>query len=50
MVHVGKKRYWNIVDNLTEDVAGKPSYWSTRIVEVEIISVMNEEPALEIWG
>ena len=50
MVHVGKERYWNIVDNMTEDVAGKLSYWSTRIVEVKIISVMNEELALEIWG
>lgn len=49
MVHVGKERYWNIVDDMTEDVAGKPSYWSTRIVEVKIISVMNEL-ALGIWG
>jgi len=50
MVHVGKERYWNIVDNLTKDVAGKPSYWTTRIVEVKIISMMNKELALEIWG
>ena len=41
MVHVGKERYWIIVDNMTEDVAGKFSYWSTRIVEVKIVSAMD---------
>jgi hypothetical protein len=50
MVHVGKERYWNIVDNVTEDVAGKLSYWSTRIVEVKIVSAMDEELTLVIWG
>ena len=50
MVHVGKERHWNIVDNMTKDMAGKPSYWSTPIVEIKIISVMNEELALKIWG
>jgi hypothetical protein len=48
MVHVGKERYWNIVDNMTEDVAGKLSYWSTRIVEVKIVSAMDEELTLVI--
>jgi hypothetical protein len=35
---------------MTEDVAGKLSYWSTRIVEVKIVSAMDEELTLEIWG
>jgi hypothetical protein len=48
MVHVGKEKYWNIVDNMTEDVAGKLSYWSTRIVEVKIVSAMDEELTLVI--
>ena len=49
MVHVGKERHSNIVDNMTKDVAGKPSYWSTRIVEVKTISVMNEELVSRYW-
>lgn len=48
MVHVGKERYWNIVDNITEDVAGKLSYWFTRIVEVKIVSAMDKELTLVI--
>ena len=48
MIHVGKERYWNIVDNMTEDVAGKLSYWFTRIVEVKIVSAMDEELTLVI--
>ena len=40
MVYVGKERYCNIVDNMAEDVAGKFSYWSARIVEGKIVSVM----------
>ena len=43
MVHVGKERYWNTVDNMTEDVAGKLSYWSTRIVEVKVVSAIDEK-------
>ena len=35
---------------MTEDMAGKLSYWSTRIVEVKIVSAMDEELTLEIWG
>ena len=50
MVHVGKERYWNTVDNMTEDVAGKLSYSSTRIVEVKIISAIDGKLTLEIWG
>ena len=49
MVYIGKERYWNIIDSMSEDMAGKPSYRSTRIVEVKIISVKNKELALEIW-
>jgi hypothetical protein len=48
MVHVGKERYWNTVDNMTEDVAGKLSYWSTRIVEVKIVSAIDEKLILVI--
>jgi hypothetical protein len=50
MVHVGKRRYWNIVDNTTEDVTGKLNYWSTCIIEVKIVSAMDEELSLEICG
>jgi hypothetical protein len=28
---------------MTEDMTGKLSYWFTRIVEVKIVSVMDEE-------
>ena len=48
MVHIGKERYWNIVDNMTEDVAGKLSNSSTRIVEVKIVSAMDKELTLKI--
>jgi hypothetical protein len=48
MVHVGKESYWNTVDNMTEDVAGKLSYWSTRIVEVKIVSAIDEKLILVI--
>jgi hypothetical protein len=47
MVHVGKERYWSVVDKSAEDVAGKLSYSSPAIVEVKVVSAMDKELPLK---
>ena len=48
MIHVGKERYWSTVDNMTVDVTGKLSHSFTRIVEVKIVSAIDEKLTLVI--
>jgi hypothetical protein len=50
MVHVGKERYWNTADNITEDMAWKLSHRFTRIVEVKMVSAIDEKLTLVIQG
>ena len=48
VIHVGKERYWSTVDNMTVDVTGKLSHSFTRIVEVKIVSAIDEKLTLVI--
>jgi hypothetical protein len=41
IVHIGEERCWNIIDDTTEEAAGKLGYFSTSIVEVKKISAMD---------
>ena len=48
MVHLGKEVYCNIVDNKTEDIKWKLSYWFARVVKVKIVSAIDEEQTLVV--
>jgi hypothetical protein len=48
MVHVGEERCWGIVNYTAKDGTRKSGYWSTRIVEVKTISVINGKLVLKV--